>query len=370
MSKLLFIQYRRAAKVMNGGDQCTKRNYEMLCKVLGAENVDVYYIHNEENHSPLWSYIVGAWYMLFGYFFGLTPRRVHALVEKAQAYDIVHVDRSVFGILAKALKDAGYKGKIITHFHNVEKLYFNDKISKHVPFRGLLIGCADKNDAYACRYSDALLTLNQRDADCLQEFYGAKVQHVIPISLPDKAVLPTDKDEKTAPKLRCLFLGSYFTPNNEGIVWFMQHVASEVDADIRIVGKGMSKLKAEQPELLGDIEVVSDAPDLRPYLLWADAMILPIFSGSGMKVKTCESLMYGKNIIGTDEAFEGYEIEEGISGWRCNTAEEYIACINDFARNPHPHWNAAARQLYIDKYSEKAVMDCFKQVVLRKEIKS
>ena len=31
MAKLLFIQYRRAAKVMNGGDQCTKRNYDMLC---------------------------------------------------------------------------------------------------------------------------------------------------------------------------------------------------------------------------------------------------------------------------------------------------------------------------------------------------
>ena len=355
MPKLLFIQYRRAAKVMNGGDQCTKRNYEMLCKVLGKENVDVYYIHEEENHSPLWAYIVGAWYMLFGYFFGLTPRRVAQLVEKAQAYEYVHIDRSVFGVLAKALKHAGYKGKIITHFHNVEKLYFNDKISKHVPFRRVLLRCADKNDAYACRYSDALLALNQRDADCLRDLYGAEVKHVIPMSLPDRAVLPADTKEHTSPKLRCLFLGSYFTPNNEGIVWFMQNVAPKVDVDIRIVGKGMSKLKAEQPELLREIEVVSDAPDLVPYLLWADAMILPIFSGSGMKVKTCESLMFGKNVIGTDEAFEGYAIEDGVSGWRCNTAEEFIQCINAFAQQPKPHFNHAARQLFLTRYSEKAV---------------
>lgn len=39
-------------------------------------------------------------------------------------------------------------------------------------------------------------------------------------------------------------------------------------------------------------------------------MVMPIFSGSGMKVKTAEALMYGKFLIGTKEAFEGYEIDE------------------------------------------------------------
>ena len=28
-----------------------------------------------------------------------------------------------------------------------------------------------------------------------------------------------------------------------------------------------------------------------------------------MKVKTCEALMYGKNILGTTETFEGYELD-------------------------------------------------------------
>ncbi len=39
-----------------------------------------------------------------------------------------------------------------------------------------------------------------------------------------------------------------------------------------------------------------------------DYIISPIFVGGGMKVKTCEALMYGKNIIGTSESFEGYDI--------------------------------------------------------------
>ena len=92
-------------------------------------------------------------------------------------------------------------------------------------------------------------------------------------------------------------------------------------------------------------------------------MVLPIFSGSGMKVKTCESLMYGKNIIGTDEALEGYEIEQGVSAWRCNTAEEFIACIQDFAHTPRPRYNAAARQLYCGQYSMDVALSTMKQLL-------
>lgn len=365
MSKLLFIQYRRAAKVMGGGEQCTKRNYDMLCKAVGAANVEVYIIHEEENHSALKEYIKGALYMPFGYFFGLTPKRVRELVEKAKSFDYVFIDRSVFGILAKALKEGGYKGKIITHFHNVEKQYFDDKVSKRLPFRNILIRCADKNDAWACRYSDELVALNKRDAECLQKLYNIQVHAVIPISLADKAAEVKERKALTSPKLKCLFLGSYFTPNNEGIIWFMRHVAPQVEVEIKIVGKGMAQLKADEPEILKEVEVISDAPELLPYISWADVMVLPIFSGSGMKVKTCESLMNGKNIIGTDEAFEGYEIEEGVSGWRCNTAEEYIACIQDFEEHARPHWNAAARKLYLEKYSEQAVIDKFKSILER-----
>ena len=47
MSKLLFIQYRPFGEVMNGGDQGTKKNLEMLRSTLGEKNVDVYYLHLE-----------------------------------------------------------------------------------------------------------------------------------------------------------------------------------------------------------------------------------------------------------------------------------------------------------------------------------
>ena len=89
---------------------------------------------------------------------------------------------------------------------------------------------------------------------------------------------------------------------------------------MKIVGKGMGRIRDNYyvPE---NVEIVGDAPDLLPYFEEADIMVLPIFKGSGMKVKTCESLMYGKNIIGTDEAFEGYALDYSKAGGKCNTAQ-------------------------------------------------
>lgn len=364
MSKLLFIQYRPFGAVMNGGDQGTKKNLDGLCKVLGTENVTVYYLHDKAGKSSLTEYAKGALLMPFGYFLGLTPEKVQEIVRKAKGYEYVFIDRSLFGIIAKALKVANYPGKIITSFQNVEVLYMDAKMPKHLPFRNVLIHLADKNDRWSCIYSDIVITLNERDKNELAMRYGREADVILPVTLEDKcAQMVFDKKAMTGKRPLCLFLGSYFLANNEGILWFMRNVYPHVDVEVKIVGRGMAKLKEEQPDLLRDIKVISDAPDIVPYFQEADMMVLPIFSGSGMKVKTCESLMYGKNIIATDEALEGYAVEEGVSAWRCNTAEEFITCINDFSAHPRTRFNHAARQCFLDNYSNEAVEQKFKELL-------
>lgn len=363
MSKLLFIQYRPFGEVMNGGDQGTKKNLDALRAVLGEANVDVYYLHDKAGRSSMGEYIKAAFYLPFGYFLGLTPKKVEQIVRKAEDYDFVFIDRSLFGVIAKALKTAGYKGKVLTSFQNVEVLYMDAKVPKHLPLRSVLIHCADKNDRWSCSSSDIVIALNERDKEELKERYQRDADVLIPVTLSDRFEMQPNKTARTAQRVKCLSIGAYFGPNNEGILWFVQHVLPHVDVEYKIVGKGMGKLKQENPDLLRDIEVISDAPSLAPYFEEADVMVLPIFAGSGMKVKTCESLMYGKNIIATDEALEGYEVEQGVSAWRCNTAEEYIACIKDFAQHPRPRFNQAARQCFLENYSNTAVERKFKELL-------
>jgi hypothetical protein len=112
-------------------------------------------------------------------------------------------------------------------------------------------------------------------------------------------------------------------------------------------------MKAILPKVKGinNIEVFSDVPDLKPYIENADFMLLPIFEGSGMKVKTCEALLYGKNIIGTSEAFEGYDVDYNKVGACCNTKEEFTKALEHFSNRPRPRFNTYAREVFICNYS-------------------
>lgn len=365
MSKLLFIQYRPIGAIMNGGDQCTKRNYDMLCRVLGNENVDIYYIHQDEKRRSLMSYVRGVVYMPFGYYFGLYPALLREIVNKAMRFDCVFIDRSVYGLIAKTLRQNGYKGQIIVNFHNVESIYFDARLPKSLPFRKVLISCADRNDRFACTYADTIVILNNRDVEALKERYTLPRVVEIPITLNDTFKAIDDKTDHLSVVRQqplCVFLGSYFQPNNEGILWFVHEVLPHVNIRMQIVGKNMAQLKQEHKELQ-DIEVISDAPDLTPYLIDADIMILPIFAGSGMKVKTCESLMYGKNIIGTAEAFEGYKLDYERVGGRCATAEEFRQAIHRIVEQSWPRFNDYSRQTYLAHYSPQALELQWKEVV-------
>lgn len=359
--RILFIRYKKSKSILEGGEMASQMHLYMLERLVDEGNVTTYHVHDETHRKSLLNYVRGVFWFPFNYFYGLTPRKVQKLVDMAKSYDVVWIDRSVFGILAKKLKLSGYKGRIISFFHNVEVPYFQAKLGKK-PGRSIVLRSVDHNDLYACHYSDRTAAFNQRDYEELFNRYGKRADVLIPISIRDKYLKDVYSNTLTSSKPLCLFLGAYFPPNNEGILWFVKKVLPHVDINMKVVGKGMARLKAEEPALR-DIEVIGDAPELLPYFEEADIMVLPIFKGSGMKVKTCESLMYGKNIIATDEAFVGYDLDYSRVGGKCNTAEEFIACIRDFSENPRPRFNSYSRQMYLEEYSEDAVEEKFRRVL-------
>lgn len=363
MSKrVLYIWYKYSQGILEGGGQVSSRNYRMVCRAVGEENVESLFIHDDRKGKSLVTKLLAAPLFPFGYYYGLSPHRVRAIVRQAQAYDCVFIDRSLFGQIAKGLRHAGYQGRIITFFHNCERSYFDARLPRHLPLRNVVLRCAEANDRLCCRHADRVVTLTRRDSDQLRTRFGREADAVIPVSMPDAQLPETDASVLTRKRPVCLFLGAYFRANNEAILWFIREVLPHVDIRMRVVGRGMSRLQQESAELK-QVEVLSDVPDLQPVLLDADLVILPVFAGSGMKVKTCESLSYGRNILGTDEAFAGYEIEDDKVGARCNSAEEYIAAIRSFAENPRPRFNSWSRELFLQRYSHNAVQAQFEDLL-------
>ncbi|MCK9160317.1 MAG: glycosyltransferase, partial [Bacteroidaceae bacterium] len=289
MDKLLFIRYRRPDNIDAGGEQGTNTNYRVLCHIFGEENILVYYIHESLSKKILFLHAFSIFINFFkGYYYGLSQKKVDSITALAMPFSYVFIDRSIFGIISKALKDKHYTGKIITFFHNVESVYFKAKIGKSKPWCPIVVNCVTKNDQQACDYSDIIIALNERDKQEIENRYHRSPDILSPVVFQDKYNNSHPDFEKMTRNIPvCLFLGTYFPMNVHGIIWFVREVLPEVNIKLQIVGKGM---KAILPMVtnLPNIEVYSDVANLKPYIENADFMLLPIFEGSGMKVKTCE----------------------------------------------------------------------------------
>lgn len=361
--RVLIIRYKKPHGVPEGGEKASELNSTVVRQIAGEGNVDTCYIHDEARRRTLYDYLQGIVCMPFGFYFGLTPRRVEEIVRSATAYDVVFIDRSVFGIIAKRLKEKGYRGRVVCFFHNVETVYFSAKYSSRLnPLRWLVLPCADRNDRWSCRYADRTIALSRRDDEELYRRYARHADQLIPIAFVDRYWRDAYPVGETSTPPLCMFLGAHFPANVEGIEWFVKNVLPQVDIRMQIVGKGMEKLK-DADWMRPDIQVLGNIPDLEPLFEAADIMVLPIFKGSGMKVKTCESLMYGKNIIGTPEAWNGYELDYARAGACCLTADEFAAALENFCRHPRPRFNAYSRQVFVEKYSAARMVDKFRNIL-------
>lgn len=72
--------------------------------------------------------------------------------------------------------------------------------------------------------------------------------------------------------------------------------------------------------------------------------------------------MYGKNIIGSTETFEGYHVDVQKVGGECNTAEEYIKCLQKYIDSPIPRFNKYSRDIYMQYNSEESTKAMFYSV--------
>lgn len=340
-----------------GGYVITQRNKQVLCELLGAENVDTYEIKDKpKTISVLYDRCTKA------YVGGLDKDCIHELMDKSTGMDVVWIDGSFLGTISKELRINGYKGRIITFFHNVEKFFCKRSLLQQVLypfFNGPLV----RSEINAINYSNHVVTLTSRDAD-----YVHKVNSVVKITL-----MPSSMDDQFEDKgdylkasvleakspLKLLFVGSYFYANVSGITWFVNKVLPFVDATLTIVGANMERLPFENSEKL---KIHGFVEDLGLFYRDADAVVAPIFEGSGMKTKTTEALMWGKFVFGTDEAFCGFRINEEV-GICCNTANEFISSLNRIAYTGIRRFNFVSRELFLHEYSNEKAKDILRRIL-------
>ena len=156
MGKVLSVWFKQYDTVLDGGAQENMRCFKALCRVVGKENVDSIFIHPLGEKKSIVSRLTDIFYFTHDLHNGIRPSHIKEIVEAAPRYDCVFLGTSLFGVIAKALKEGCYRGRIITHFHNIESIYYNAYIPKWLPGRNIVISCAAHNDRMSCKFSDKI----------------------------------------------------------------------------------------------------------------------------------------------------------------------------------------------------------------------
>lgn len=232
------------------------------------------------------------------------------------------------------------------------------KIKAYPSYRMVL-----KRESMNACLADCNIVHNERERNIFYHYYKKEPDLYLPVFIADK--FGKNKGENPGYKdFSLLFVGSKFGPNLSGLKWFVENVMPHVKKNVHlyVVGQGMEVLQAESSYQKHNISIVGEVDKLEPWYYYADLVVEPIFEGDGMKTKTVEAMMFGKTILGTDEAFCGYE---GLDKYLCNTAREFISKIEYYQENGVKTVNQEIRDIYLKKYSEQAVLKMMREAIGR-----
>lgn len=350
--KVLFVQ--RTTINHSGGQIITNRNIRILEGCFGSKNILKFKIELKSKAAILFQTLIGR----MG---GINYRDNTNILDliSENKIDIVFLDTSLFGRLAKKIKAVYPTVVVFTFFHNVESEYFQSLLASTKKIYHLFsVKSAALNERLACVYSDYIITMNNRDSGLLLRQWRRHSDLVWPSSFDDQFNRSKIVSVKDATELNLLFVGGRFFANEDGVLWFAKEVCPFLKNSIfYVVGRGFEDLHISG--LSDNVKIIGTVDDLDAFYYNADIVVSPIFSGGGMKTKTAEALMYGKFIAGTPEAFEGYEIDIDKVGRICNTADDFISYINTFARKDS-NVNIFSRNFFKDNYSTETILTQFK----------
>ena len=346
--KILYIA-RTSLNEKFGGSVVANRNFRSLEKIFGKENVIEMRLPKTTLKNVFSSLLCLGSYGV--------PKEVEnyiCQVQKNEGIGFAFLEGTLASSLVERLKRQGCR--VIVFAHNVESHLYTDRWLQE---KTLLAKIRQKYVEYCekkvIECADNLIVLNQRDEEGHFERYGRHADIILPITFEDKS----DYIVENINEPYLLFVGSDFFPNNQGLRWFIENVASHIDKfKVLVIGGCCNNPEIRKLKLPVNVELRGYVDDIGKYYREALAVIAPIFFGSGMKTKTVEALSYGKTIFGTPEAFVGIEGDKEKIGGYCTDAEDFINAINNYSGE---RINDYSRLIFSQYYSDEVFDKKLKQ---------
>lgn len=183
---------------------------------------------------------------------------------------------------------------------------------------------------------DYLVTLTERD---LNQFLAKGYTNgaaAAPIGFDPDAY--PDSLPSFGSSMSICFIGSLdWLPNLEGLQWFLANCWPKIhrlwpDMTFHIAGRNTPSSLLELR--LPNVQVHGEVADATQFIARHSVMVVPLFSGSGMRVKIVEGMMMGKVIITTSVGREGIEGEHQQDFLVADTEDQFVKAIQFCVEQP------------------------------------
>lgn len=237
-----------------------------------------------------------------------------------EEFDIVQLESLFMGPYIPVIRKYSKAG-IVLRAHNIEHLIWN-RIAAETKnpvkrwYLRQLAGSLKKYEENICFLVDGIVSITQNDAHFFMGLLNEKKNPAL--KLPLVAAIPFGVRVDTrplqasaSPAFSLFTLGAMnWIPNQEGVRWFLEKVWPDVHKQFPFVkyflaGRAMPDwmLNLDMPNVIveGEIEDAAGFYDAH------SVMVVPLFSGSGIRIKIIEGMAAGKTIISTSVGAEGID---------------------------------------------------------------
>jgi len=278
-------------------------------------------------------------------------------ILKENTYDFIQLESLYMASYISTIKKYS-NALIVMRSHNIESQIWEDMSCQNRKpiLKWYYKLCARRLEFFEEKmYGEYDLTfaISNKDAEHYSKYSNECDTHVIPVGLDSKLYDKTITDNKSN-ELMFGYLGSLdWTPNIEGLLWFFENVWSKIEKqysniEFHLAGRNpVEQIKAIDNNSLVHHGEIDSAQD---FLNSLDIVVVPLFSGSGIRVKILESMAMGKLVISTNKGFEGIAIENGVHAEIANNSKEFIECMSKYLNDPGAvHSIAANARKFINK---------------------
>ena len=256
------------------------------------------------------------------------------------------------------------KAKIVLRSHNLEHLIWERlaNTTGNTAKRLYLNHLASKLKTYEKRTLnevDGIAAISFEDTNRFQELNCKVPLITIPFGIDLEKYKYVEKENCTFKDL--FHIGAMnWAPNKEAINWMLDEIwpdLSKLDVKMHLAGRetpdSLKKLADDKLKVYGDVESAID------FMNAHDVMIVPLLSGSGMRVKIIEAMALGKVVITTSVGGEGIDYVNGEQLLIADTPVEFVHHVKQLIEDPEngKRIGKNARILVEKKYNNSEIIE-------------